>query len=621
MKQSWGYFFVGVVLSFWAAGALAAQSKFLIIYDSSNSMWGELSDQSRKYESGRNALSNLLNNDFGGRDIGFRAYGHREKSDCNDSELVVDFAEPDKVKADILKAAESIRPTGKTPITLSLRESVKDFSGDSGDILLISDGIETCDIDPCQLVNQWRKDNIDIRVHVVGVGLTELERSAMSCIAETTQGKYFDADSAEGFSEALKEARFAIDIPKGEPDPQPQEQGYALNISAIDDQGRRYIAKGKLFKDDVEVGSVTSNGRNVLDGPGNYRIEIGPVLKDGSIFKPVTENVSIEQSGDTHIEVIVNRPAIVSANFTEEGEEHPGSLVYAYQDDKEMFRFRAFDEALALPGDYEFRATPNKDNKLSLSSTLTEGEHTELSFELLKTVKFYVHYQFSNGDTTQRGGELWRDGEKLYNILGSNGGRAQPGVYELRSSHKYTPLTPVEIEVVEEGQIIEVPLDNGYVIVRYAESDDYTAKPGKAFIESKASGKSNYAGLDKPIAISPGAYTVNPNTNAGFFDPIDMDIVAGETTEVMFEPKPLGNLTVEYAPSENYEKTPDRAFVYALDGQTIIKGFMRPGKPLKFLPGRYKVEPWSYAGDIASQEIEIKAHQDHTVVLKLRSEE
>lgn len=48
---------------------------------------------------------------------------------------------------------------------------------------------------------------------------------------------------------------------------------------------------------------------------------------------------------------------------------------------------------------------------------------------------------------------------------------------------------------------------------------------------------------------------------------------------------------------------------------------MRPGKPLKFLPGRYKVEPWSYAGDIAPQEIEIKAHQDHTVVLKLRSEE
>ncbi len=553
--------------------ANAAQSKFLIIYDSSNSMWGELSDKSRKYESGRNALSNLLNNDFGGRDIGFRAYGHREKSDCNDSELVVGFNEASKAKADILKAAESIRPTGKTPITLSLRESVKDFSGDSGDILLISDGIETCDIDPCQLVNQWRKDNIDIRVHVVGVGLTELERSAMSCIAETTQGKYFDADSAEGFSEALKEARVAIDTPKGEPDPQPQEQGYALHISAIDDQGRRYIANGKLTKDDEEIGSVTSNGRNVLEGPGNYRIEIGPVLKDGSIFKPVTENVSIEQSGDTHIEVIVNRPAIVSANFTEEGEEHPGSLVYAYQDDKEMFRFRAFDEALALPDDYEFRATPNKDNKLSLTSTLTEGEHTELNFELQKTVKFYVHYQFSNGDTTQRGGELWRDGEKRYNILGSNGGRAQPGVYELRSRHKYTPLTPIEVEVVEEGQIIEVPLNNGYVIVHYAESEDYTANPSKAFIESKASGKSNYAGIDKPIAISPGAYVVNPNTYAGFFDPIDIEIVAGETTEVMFEPKPLGNLTVEYAPSENYTKQPDRASVYALDVPTYYQRF------------------------------------------------
>ena len=62
--------------------------KLLIIYDSSNSMWGELSDKSRKYEAGQDALATLLKDPISGLQIGFRAYGHRRPADCTDSELV-----------------------------------------------------------------------------------------------------------------------------------------------------------------------------------------------------------------------------------------------------------------------------------------------------------------------------------------------------------------------------------------------------------------------------------------------------------------------------------------------------------------------------------------------------
>ena len=174
-----------------------------IVYDSSGSMWGELSDQSRKYEAGRDALSQLLDTGFSGRDLAFRAYGHRRKADCRDSELIVPFSAPETATPKIKEAMSGVRPTGKTPIDYSLREAAKDFDGRSGDIILISDGVETCDADPCALMQKWRASNINIRVHVVGVGLTDLERQAMMCIADTAGGKYFDADSAEGFSEAL----------------------------------------------------------------------------------------------------------------------------------------------------------------------------------------------------------------------------------------------------------------------------------------------------------------------------------------------------------------------------------------------------------------------------------
>ena len=63
-------------------------------------------------------------------------------------------------------------------------------------------------------------------------------------------------------------------------------------IVAADDQDRTYIAKGKVFQGGTEIGEVSSHYRNVLASPGDYEIEVGPVLRDGSIYKPVKQQVS-----------------------------------------------------------------------------------------------------------------------------------------------------------------------------------------------------------------------------------------------------------------------------------------------------------------------------------------
>ena len=194
---------LGLLMTFYVADARAREAadsdRLLIIYDSSNSMWGELSDGSRKYEAGRAALAALLAGAAQDRALGFRAYGHREPGDCRDSELMTGFQAADAATPAILDAASGIRPTGKTPIAYSLQEGLHDFDGASGDIILISDGLETCDADPCDLMRQWNASSVAIRVHVVGVGLNDLERAAMACIAETSGGRYFDADSADGY--------------------------------------------------------------------------------------------------------------------------------------------------------------------------------------------------------------------------------------------------------------------------------------------------------------------------------------------------------------------------------------------------------------------------------------
>lgn len=621
-----------VVSSMTMSGAAMAQddepaaetsSKVLIIHDWSNSMWGTFADGSRKYEAGITALTNALNSGFGGRDVGYRAYGHRQPGDCRDSELVSDFGALDTVRPTIVDTLGEVRPTGKTPITYSLQEGLKDFDGASGDILLISDGIETCDADPCDLMREWTASNVSIRVHVVGVGLNDLERTAMACIAEESGGTYLDADSPDGFDEALNQVSESIET-ASVPDPVEPSGSHAIIIRAHDENDRDYRIGGEIFLNGEKVGDATSigYGRNVVNGPGTYEIQVGPLLQDGTIYRPVRQTVAVETSGDTRIDVLVEAPARVTAKFIEDGEPHRGSLVTAWQDGREVFSFRAVDEALAAPGTYEFRATPNDDNQLSLTETLVEDTDTELVFELNQTFEFMIVYKLPNGDTFKRNGELWQNGEKVYSTYTRFSG-ARPGIYQHRSDHQNLPIENVEIVISEDQQIIEVPVEAGFITINFAENlYDYARekRPTRAQLASLDRGNSAYSRPGTAIPVKPGRYAVEGFGNDGFFDRPEVDIANGESLDVLMTPKPLGELVMTYAASDNYLSDPDRGSAYALDGQRIIGGILRPGAVRKFLPGRYRVEGYSYSGDIVPQDVEVIAGQRTEVELRLRGE-
>lgn len=608
--------------------------RFLIAYDWSNSMWGELSDKSRKYESGLAALSELMGHDFAGRDIGLRTYGHRRKDDCRDSELLVSFGDPEATKQQINSAVQGLRPTGKTPITYSLREGLKDFDGHAGDILLISDGIETCDADPCELMREWQASNVDIKVHVVGVGLNDVERAAMTCIADESGGIYLDADSTEGFTEALNEVSEVIETAdteptpiEGEPDTAEYAGSQAILVRAVDASGHEYRATGKLYRDGEEIAAVTSigYGRNIIDGPGKYEIEVGPLLQDGTIYEPVRMPVSVSGQADTEVQVLVQAPARVSAAFTERGEPHRGAHVTAYRDGEAVFSFRAIDEAVVRPGTYEFRSEPNSDNPISLEATLPAGEATVLTFELVETVKAYVRFELPDGEVIRRQSALWKDGEKLYSVLSSNGATVRPGTYELRAEDQNLPLTPTEIVIdTTESKIYIVPLEAGWVNISYPSSTlyDYARKklPTRATLHSLDRGGSKYSRPGKPIPVAPGRYAVEGFDNDGFFDRAEVDVAAGQTAEVIMTPKPLGELVMTFAPSDRYEKEPDRARMASLDGHRIIGGILTPDKARKLLPGRYRISGSTSAGEIAPAEVTVTAGERTEITLHLPSE-
>ena len=197
-------------LSLSSPAPVRAASNLLFILDSSGSMWGELEGKA-KMETAKAALSKLVGDLPEDTKMGLMAYGHRygrnDPGACADIELLIPVgkASPD----DVVNLLEHINPKGKTPIAGSLKQTPAAFAGledSNNNIVLISDGIETCDGDPCAIAGELAASNINMRVHVVGFDISEKDRAQLECIAKLGKGKYFPANSTEDFTKAVTEA-------------------------------------------------------------------------------------------------------------------------------------------------------------------------------------------------------------------------------------------------------------------------------------------------------------------------------------------------------------------------------------------------------------------------------
>jgi Mg-chelatase subunit ChlD len=228
------------VAAFASIGAAAADTNILFILDASGSMYGKVGDEA-KIVVAKRELRNLLAELPGDAQVGLMTYGATSKSSCGDIQLL----SPVGAASDPGSAIEKITPLGKTPIAAALQQSARAFSGLEGqnnNVVLISDGIESCDGDPCAAATALVASGIGVRVNVVGFGLTDEESAALKCIADNGNGKYFSAKDTAGFSDAIKqvvdvaETAASSEPPPAEP-PQPVEnvvfddsfEGSALN--------------------------------------------------------------------------------------------------------------------------------------------------------------------------------------------------------------------------------------------------------------------------------------------------------------------------------------------------------------------------------------------------------
>lgn len=183
-------------------------AQLLMLLDGSGSMEDPDAVGDPKIDGARAAVTEVIDSLDADHRVGLRIFGGHVPLDqpradkCSDSQLVVPVGSGNT--AALRAAVDDYSPLGETPIGYALQQAAADL-GASGKrtILLVSDGIATCDPDPCEVAEELTVDGLDLVVHTVGLGVDDATRSQLRCIADAAGGSYYDAADTQTLTTAL----------------------------------------------------------------------------------------------------------------------------------------------------------------------------------------------------------------------------------------------------------------------------------------------------------------------------------------------------------------------------------------------------------------------------------
>ncbi|MBT0956442.1 VWA domain-containing protein [Alphaproteobacteria bacterium KMM 3653] len=177
----------------------------ILVLDASGSMWGQI-DGKAKITIAQEVIGGLLTDMPGDQALGLTAYGHRRKGDCNDIETLV--LPGGDTRAAIANAVNAIQPKGKTPLSAAVIQAAETlkYSEEKATVILVSDGKETCEFDPCEVGKQLEQTGVDFTAHVIGFDIADpADRAELQCLAEETGGTYYSASNAQELGTAIFE--------------------------------------------------------------------------------------------------------------------------------------------------------------------------------------------------------------------------------------------------------------------------------------------------------------------------------------------------------------------------------------------------------------------------------
>lgn len=211
MKKIFCFFLILYVI---LCNKALASEQTLIIFDASVSML-EPFGSTQKYIAAINAAKNQLSKIDSQKQVGLRIIGI-----TIDSAIMSFFINPDYMcKAtklvvpisaynieNINKNLDTIFPMGITPLTYTLKTAVDydfDINAYPKHIILITDGAESCDADPCSYIKNIMLKRNDIKIDVIAITVNQNDYNLLKCLTENTGGRIITVNDDSEFDNAF----------------------------------------------------------------------------------------------------------------------------------------------------------------------------------------------------------------------------------------------------------------------------------------------------------------------------------------------------------------------------------------------------------------------------------
>ncbi|MEM6578558.1 MAG: VWA domain-containing protein [Pseudomonadota bacterium] len=194
----------------------------MLVFDASSSMaLPKTGPEPTRIDEARRAMTAVMPDIAALRRIGLMIYGppHSSRGQRGCDGIGLRFAPRADAAPSITAALAGLVPAGLTPLTASVREAAEmlEHRKTPAIIVVITDGIETCGGQPCELGRQLADQSVDLTVHVIGfrrvrdplaldgASVEDEAHTRLRCLAQKTGGTYADTDTVDELSAALRE--------------------------------------------------------------------------------------------------------------------------------------------------------------------------------------------------------------------------------------------------------------------------------------------------------------------------------------------------------------------------------------------------------------------------------
>jgi Ca-activated chloride channel homolog len=541
----------GAALALGLAFSAVAAERAIIVLDGSGSMWAQIDGEAR-ITIARETLSSVLAELPDDLELGLMTYGHREKGNCGDIEMLVQPASDSG--AAIADAANGINPKGMTPLSDAVRLAAEElrFTEEKATVILITDGLETCEVDSCALGGELESQGIDFTTHVLGFGLSDEEGRQVACLAENTGGKYLSAqdgvDLVEALTATVAEVAQAEPVPDPEPVPEPEpepavlEQNFTIEVALS--EGGDLLGEGS---DDGVYWELNQGGETVDYGYGIPLRQIAPGTYDLVVrFGPVEQTQILDITADALAApyFVMNAGTVILRAYAAEGQPIDSgaalNVYYAGGDDYGYGEGRFFVPA----GDITVTAKVGE-GEVSETFDLAAGETVE------KDLVAGVGLAVINGSYIE--GMAIEDGGMAVNVLKAekaiDGSREEVG-YGYGPDEEYQLMPGDYVAVVRMGEAeaeapftvvsgqrveVDVVINGGVAAFSMPEADGFNIYAAKKDIQGSRPEMGYGFGDAYQTTLPAGDYVVVTRYEDDTEAETAFSVVAGERVEVRAE--------------------------------------------------------------------------------------